>query len=198
MGRLLIVLGVILLIVGIALPFVSSTGFLRGIGGIQDTVTATAEELCNPGEKLIEEGGASGRTGTSDFGTGRTVTYYCENEAGERRDVSDKFYNQMLTGVGGIFGSVGSLLTGGLAGMGVSVIGILLLVVGIILSVRRRPRQAAAYTVNFQQGSPMILGGNGQMADFVRQQLDAAYQSGQITREQYDAALEKLKRQQQQ
>ncbi|MBX3063709.1 MAG: hypothetical protein KF726_12070 [Anaerolineae bacterium] len=196
MGRLLILLGVILLVVGVALPFISSTGFLRGIGGIQNTVTATAEELCNPGEKLIEEGGAAGRTGTSDFGTGRTVTYYCENEAGVRRDVSEKFYNQMLTGVGGIFGSVGTLMTGGLAGMGVSVVGVLLLIFGIILTVRRRPRQMAAYTVNLQQGNPMILGNRGQMADFVRQQLDAAYQNGQISREQYDAALEKLNRQQ--
>ncbi|MFN8417826.1 MAG: hypothetical protein U0528_01035 [Anaerolineae bacterium] len=196
MGRLLILLGVILLVVGVALPFISSTGFLRGIGGIQNTVTATAEELCNPGEKLIEEGGASGRTGTSDFGTGRTVTYYCEDEAGVRRDVSDKFYNQMLTGVGGIFGSVGTLMTGGFAGMGVSVVGVLLLIFGIILTVRRRPRQMAAYTVNLQQGNPMIMGNRGQMADFVRQQLDAAYQNGQISREQYDAALEKLNRQQ--
>lgn len=226
MGRILVVIGVLMLAAGVIVPFAGSFGFLTNMGQIGEIVTADEAELCNDDETLETESGPASRTSTDDMTMGRTVLYYCVNEEGERRDVSETFFSEMMSETGGILGGVGSMLTSGLAATGLSMGGVALIVVGVLMTVRTRPR-----VVN-QFGQPVrridLRGGNspvgtspfgnspvgappssanptqtppnagrmqGDVIDFVRDQLDTAYRNGQITREDYDRAVEKLRRQ---
>ena len=226
MGRLLILIGVLMLAAGVIVPFAGSFGFLSNMGQIDEIVTADEAELCNDGETLETESGPSTRTSTSDFTTGRTVIYYCVDGDGGRRDVSETFYTGMMRETGSIFGGVGSMLTSGLAATGLSMGGVGLIIVGVLMTFRTRPRVVnqfgqpvtridlrgggntpigtspfgnspigtAPNSVNSVQTPPNAGGMQGDVIDFVRDQLDAAYRNGQITREDYDRAIEKLNR----
>lgn len=225
MGRILVVIGVLMLAAGVIVPLAGSFGFLSDMGQIGEVVTADEAELCNDGETLETEGGASTRTSTNGFGTGRNVTYYCVDANGGRRDVSDSFYSQMVRESGGILGGVGSMLTSGLAATGLSMGGVALIIVGVLMTVRTGARVTNQFgqpvtRVNLRGGnSPVVVspfgdspvgtaprspnptqtpsdagGVQGNVLDFVRDQLDTAYRNGQITREDYDRAIEKLNR----
>lgn len=226
MGRILVVIGVLMLAAGVVVPLAGSFGFLSDIGQIGEIVTADAMDLCETGETLETESGASSRTSTGDFTTGRTVLYYCVNAEGERRDVSESFYSQMMRESGGILGGIGPMLTSGLAATGLSMGGVALIVVGVLMTVRTRPRVVNQFgqpvtridlrgggnspvgtspfgnspvgvppsTANPMQTPPNAGGMQGDVIDFVRDQLDTAYRNGQITREDYDRAVDKLNR----
>ena len=224
MGRILVVIGVLMLAAGVIVPLAGSFGFLSNIGQIGEIVTADAADLCETGETVETEGGASGRTSTSDFTTGRTVLYYCVDTNGGRRDVSESFYSQMMRESGGILGGVGPMLTSGLAATGLSMGGVALIIVGVLMTVRTRPRVVNQFgqpvtridlrgggsspvgtspfgnspvgvppsAANSTQTPPNAGGMQGNVIDFVRDQLDTAYRNGQITREDYDRAVDKL------
>ena len=225
MGRILVIIGVLMLAAGIIVPFAGSFGFLSNIGQINEVVTADEAELCNDGETLETDSGPSTRTSTDNFTTGRNVTYYCVNASGDRRDVSEAFFSGMLTETGGIFSGVGSMLTSGLAATGLSMGGVALIIVGVLMTVRTRPRVVNQFgqpvtridlrggnspvgtspfgnspigvpptSANPTQTPPNAGGMQGDVIDFVRDQLDTAYRNGQITREDYDRAVEKLNR----
>lgn len=225
MGRLLIVVGVLMLAAGVIVPFAGSFGFLSNMGQIDEIVTADEAELCNDGETLETVSGPSTRTSTDGFGTGRNVTYYCVNAEGERRDVSEAFFSDMMAGTGSIFSGVGSMLTSGLAATGLSMGGVALIIVGVLMTFRTGPRVVNQFgqpvtrinlrggnspvgvspfsdspvgvppsSANPTQSPPNAGGMQGDVIDFVRDQLDTAYRNGQITREDYDRAIEKLNR----
>jgi hypothetical protein len=131
MRKLMIVGGIILIVVGFA---GTMFGTFSGFSQIGSLVTATedAARYCNQGETLVEEGGASEYT--PGQGYGRSVRYYCESENGTRREVTGEF-------VQGLFGQVGNLFSGfgsGFPFIIVSMVGVLLLIVGILWSVSRR------------------------------------------------------------
>jgi hypothetical protein len=226
MGRILVVIGVLMLAAGVIVPFAGSFGFLTNMGQISEIVTADEAELCNDDETLETESGPASRTSTDDMTMGRTVLYYCVNEEGERRDVSETFISDMMSETGGILGGVGSMLTSGLAATGLSMGGVALIVVGVLMTVRTRPRVVNQFgqpvtridlrggnspvgtspfgnspvgappsSANPTQTPPNAGGMQGDVIDFVRDQLDTAYRNGQITREDYDRAVEKLRRQ---
>jgi hypothetical protein len=225
MGRILVIIGVLMLAAGIIVPLAGSFGFLSNIGQIGEVVTADAADLCETGERLETESGASSRTSTGDFTTGRTVLYYCVDANGGRRDVSEAFYSQMIGEAGGIFSGVGSMLTSGLAATGLSMGGVALIIVGVLMTIRTRPRVVNQFgqpvtrvdlrggnspigsapfgnspvgmspnAANPTQTPPNAGGMQGDVIDFVRDQLDTAYRNGQITREDYDRAVDKLNR----
>jgi hypothetical protein len=225
MGRLLIVVGVLMLAAGVIVPFAGSFGFLSNMGQVGEIVTADEAELCNDGETLETESGPSTRTSTDGFGTGRNVTYYCVNAEGERRNVSEAFFSDMMAETGSIFSGVGSMLTSGLAATGLSMGGVALIIVGVLMTFRTGPRVVNQFgqpvtrinlrggnspvgvspfgdspvgvppsSANPTQSPPNAGGMQGDVIDFVRDQLDAAYRNGQITREDYDRAIEKLNR----
>jgi hypothetical protein len=225
MGRLLVIIGVLMLAAGVIVPFAGSFGFLSNIGQIGEVVTADAADLCETGETMEPESGASSRTSTGDFTTGRTVLYYCVDANGGRRDVSDAFYSQMMRETGGIFSGVGSMLTSGIAATGLSMGGVALIIIGVLMTVRTRPRVVNEFgqpvtrinlrggntpvgtspfgdspigvppnNANLTQTPPSAGGMQGDVIDFVRNQLDTAYRNGQITREDYDRAVDKLNR----
>lgn len=224
MGRILVVIGVLMLAAGVIVPFAGSFGFLTNMGQIGEIVTADETELCNDDETLETESGPASRTSTDDMTMGRTVLYYCVNEEGERRDVSETFISDMMSETGGILGGVGSMLTSGLAATGLSMGGVALIVVGVLMTVRTRPRVVNQFgqpvtRINLRGGNspvgtspfgnspvgvppssanptqtPDVGGMQGDVIDFVRDQLDTAYRNGQITREDYDRAVDKLNR----
>lgn len=219
MGRILIVVGVLMLIAAFALPFASSLGFINNIGAFTQEVTRdpTAAELCNTGETLDIVQGPSTRT-TSTSTAGRVTTYFCVDASGERRDVTGSFVSDLFTTVGSTTGGIGQLISGSIASVGLSVGGIALIIFGALIASRgsRRPRQVfgAQYPFNPSNNpsanSPIGVGpatpivkvdqdNFGQhdansVVNFVRDQLDAAYRSGQISRDDYDRAIEKLNR----
>lgn len=216
MGRILIFVGVLMLIAAFGLPFVSSLGFLDSIGSITQEAMRepTAAELCNAGETLDIVQGASTRTTGSQGSSGRPTSYFCVDAAGERRDVTGSFVGELLTNVTGSTGGIAQFITGSLASVGLTFGGIALIVVGALMASRnsRRPRQVTGMQSPFgpSNNSPIGVGPTtpvinvdqqtfGQhdansVVNFVRDQLDAAYRSGQISREDYDRSIENLNR----
>jgi hypothetical protein len=147
MGRILIFLGILGIIGGILIgvigPFVGGFGF----GDFRDAIDTAANnresaaELCNEGETLEVDRGASTRTQGQGFSA--SVSYYCVNNDGVRRDVTGAFVEEM---VGGVFGA----LPGFLGAIGLSVImsvcGMGLLVIGIVVSIFRGRRGVQVIT----------------------------------------------------
>lgn len=198
MGRVLVIVGVLLLIVGVALPFASSFGFMRDIGSFTQSVVTdpTAAEFCEPSETLETEQGASTRTGTSSTsGTGRTTLYFCVNSSGERRDVTASVVGNLLGEAATLGGPIGSIITGSIGAVALTGGGIALIVIGALVAARSGSRSARRIVGVEQPFNPTNPGEAGQsMIDVLKAQLDAAYRSGQLSREDYDRALEQLKR----
>lgn len=148
MSRLALVVGVLLVLVG-------GAGIVIGVIGIptqfasviNQAVTPTAEELCNPGETLDEVTGQEEYTALE--GWRHSVQYYCVNDAGVRRDVTGNFVQGML---GEAFGGVGSLLIPIISSF-LCVPGLILLVLGLIFS-RRRVANSNVVVRTYSYGSP--------------------------------------------
>ncbi len=198
MGRILVVVGVVLVIVGVIVPFANSFGFMRDIGSFTQNVATepTADELCEPGETLEVVQGPSTRTGTSSTsGTGRTTLYYCVTSAGEQRDVTATVVGNLIGEAATLGGPIGSILAGSLGSMVLAGGGIGLIVIGALVAARRGSRTARRVVGVEQPFNPTNTGGGGQsMVDMLKVQLDAAYRNGQLAREDYERALEQLKR----
>jgi hypothetical protein len=226
MGRILILLGVLALCAGIVVPIASSLNMIGSFGiQIEDAITPTAAEYCNSGETLETTSGPSTRANSGSFQTARVTFYFCQNSAGERREVTDAVNRDLLGGPSGFLGNISSIFTGGLAAVGFSMGGIALIIVGVLMTFRTRPRVVNQFgqpvtrinlrggnspvgvspfgdspvgvppsSANPTQTPPNAGGMQGDVIDFVRDQLDTAYRNGQITREDYDRAIEKLNR----
>jgi hypothetical protein len=230
MGRFLVIVGILMLVAGIAVPIATSLSVFGNFGAqIEDAINPSAEEYCNPGETIETTAGASSRTTTNGFTTGRVMSYFCENSAGERREVTDAVNRDIIGSPSGFLGSIGSMVAGPLAAIGLSMGGIVLIIAGVLMSVRSRARvyqfgqpyaQPGASAVNLRGNSPVGTspfgdspvgvppaggytlpqpppnagGMQGDVVDFVRNQLDTAYRNGQISRDDYDRAVEKLNR----
>lgn len=157
MGRILILLGVAMIIFSIV---AFSSSIMGTIGGAVNSAvntaisTPNADEYCNPDETLEESQGSSQYTPGQGYAS--SVQYYCVDDAGNRRDVTGQFAENLLGGMSGIFSSFSSpfrmeyvALFGG---------GVLALFIGIFVSVSRgRRRFAAAQTMNFDfsSGTPV-------------------------------------------
>lgn len=150
MGRVLTVLGVLTLLVGIAGtifsvagPFLNLSGLPFNFNPAQSAVDSAlegpqAEDLCEPGEQIVTEGGQSERGPTGEWR--HPVRIYCVDDAGNRRDVTENF-------AGDLVGQAFDSLPGFLGGIGLSFcfssligLGIVLMVIGLVVSRRRQPQ----------------------------------------------------------
>ena len=207
MSKLVMFLGIVLIVVGFAGTALGMTGVTSQFtNAITQATSANAEDLCNPGEKLEEEGGAESYS--PGVGYGRTVQYYCVNAAGTRREVTGEFVQGML-------GDVGSALMPMLSGGLITIISPLILTFGFILAIlgfvfsRRRgaavtqyvytehgipntfnvsSRQAPSSTFSFPTPrSPQ----SGDLSAKLRQ-LDEARQSGLLTEDEYQRMRQEI------
>src|SRR5687767_11808647 len=122
MGRILLVIGIIMSVVGCAIPFITMGGMFANMAPMMDLATdsdAREAELCEEGETLEEEQGAS--TYTQGQGYGRSTTLYCVDEEGNRRDVTmdlvegmlgDNFFSSISNTVGQTFLATGLSIVG--------------------------------------------------------------------------------------
>ncbi len=219
MGRLLIILGIIALVAGIGgmtLGFLAP--FQNMMGGIMNAAISTpdAAGYCNPGETLEQESGAS--VYTPGQGYGRSVQYYCVDDSGNRRNVTDQFVENLMGDVGGIFDNVSGIISSSLLMTGLTVVGIVLLILGIAVSARRRGAQAFMTPggVVYSAGPTVRVGGRTvaggvDLGDVIQQaqqlkatqqetgsltarlqQLEKAYEARLITREEYDRLRQQL------
>jgi hypothetical protein len=209
MRVLLIIGGILLMVAGIAgMAFSMFAGFGSGI---QEAVSAavegpTAAELCKPGETLVEETGGSEYT--PGVGYGRSVTYYCEDSEGNRRDVTGDFANDLIGDIGTSLMPSFNFRIEFIALVG---IGLLILLVGIFSglarrgSVDERPGMAvgpgtgvsvggqpaalfgsdfASLAQRIQQSQPVSSAGGESLAEKLRQ-LDVARGANLITEDEY-------------
>lgn len=151
MYRLLNIFGILLLLVGIiggiagaALPFINPPALNVDPQAMQD--------LCGPGERVVEETGSSSYT--PGMGYGSTAMIYCVNDAGDRRLVTGDFVQRLFGNIpgfaGGLFASIG-LTT---ICFSLVPIGVIMIVFGLLLNPNRRRVMALKqyYTVG---GTPI-------------------------------------------
>ena len=161
MRVLLIIGGILLMVAGIGGMVLS---MFSGFGsGIQEAVSAavegpTAEELCEPGETLVEVTGDSEYT--PGVGYGRSVSYYCEDSEGNRRDVTGDFANDLIGDIGTNIMPSFNFRMEFIALIGV---GLLLLLVGIFSGLARRG--SVDVRPGMAVGSGIPLGGQPAHAD---------------------------------
>ena len=113
-GRLIALVGIAVMgfgIFGIIRANQSITGL--NLGNTMNLATdakAREAQLCKPGEKLEENKGASQYTPGQGYAS--SVTLYCVNNDGVKRDVTGEFATGMVGQVGGIFSGVMSGMMG--------------------------------------------------------------------------------------
>jgi hypothetical protein len=150
MRNLLIVLGIIALVAGVAVPVVTSfTSFgSNPFSNLIDTVSdpdAIAAGFCEEGEQLEVDQGASQYNPNTGV-TGRSTAYYCV-EDGVRRDVTGLFVQETM---GEAFDGVASFLPGLIGTSILSCLlvplGVVLIIAGIVVGIRQRQSQMANAT----------------------------------------------------
>lgn len=198
MGRILFVIGIIMTVAGCAIPFVTMGGMFANMAPMMDLATdrdAREAELCNvaEGETLEEVQGAS--TYTQGHGYGRSTTLYCVDEEGNRRDVTMDLVEGMLGD--DLFGSISNTIGQTFLATGLSIVGVILMVVGAIMSLGKRknvmmvnPYNAAINMNPMQPMQPSQNNPQGLTAQL--QQLEQAYKQNLISREEYDKARQNL------
>jgi hypothetical protein len=207
MGRLLIFLGILGIIGGVLIGVLGAFGSGFGFSGFQDVINAsvngeeTAAALCREGETLETTRGAS--TYTQGTGWAASVSYYCVNGDGERREVTGEFVQTL-------FGGVTDALPGLLGGIGLSTLlstcGTGLLVLGIIVAIMRGRRgMQVASPQTYVAGADLnsILAARAKNAPVMTvgtpnvssgsltarlEQLKAAFDKKLISQEEYDRA----------
>ncbi len=207
MRILLILAGIGLLSVGI---FGITSGMFSFGPGFQEAINnavegPSAEALCKPGETLVEEGGQSEYT--PGQGYGRSVAYYCEDSAGNRRDVTGDFASDLLGSVStNLFGAP-NLRVEYLAAAG---LGLVLLLVGVFSGLRSKnvdvrpgvavnaPFGGQAVTWTVPEGTRPTLaeriqqaGSTSNLADKLRE-LDIARGANLITEEEYQRMRQQI------
>ena len=203
MGRILVVIGIIMTIVGFAAPMFSLGGMFSNMDSMMELATdkeAREAELCEEGETLEEEQGAS--VYTQGQGYGRPTTLYCVNEDGERRDVTMDMVEGMLGD--DFFSSISNTVGQTFLSIGLSIVGIFLMVIGGIMSLggkRKNMMMVNPYnsSINMNPMQPIqpmqptqAAENNPQSLTAQLQQLEQAYKQNLISREEYDKARENL------
>ena len=165
MGRFLVFLGLLGIFAGVGgIIYSSFTPFTTN--NIADSVTNIDEKaraMCTANEELLVEQGSSTRTTTSTTGTtGRTVLYYCVNDAGNRRDITGEVIGDTVGNViNETFGSLGSVFASSLVWMGVIVFSTFIVILGGMMSARYRMRTGGIGRRGFMitvNGQPIQIG----------------------------------------
>lgn len=144
MGRFLVFLGLLGIFAGVGgiiyssfIPF-TNNDIVESVTNIEEKARA----MCTANEELLVEEGSSTRTTSSTTGTtGRTILYYCVNDAGNRRDITgDVIGDTVGNVVTATFGSLGSVFASSLVWMGVIVFSTFIIILGGMMSARHRMR----------------------------------------------------------
>jgi hypothetical protein len=213
MGRILLVLGILLLVGG---TIVSIAGSFLGFGnmfsgGLGDTLEAatngeeTAAQFCEEDEELVTERGATSYTPGTGYGT--NVTYYCEDNAGNRRNVTGDFVEALVGDLPqNILGSMLPMFGSAALGMGAIMLGVLFLIIGAIMMSRKRMASMRTFTVNPGAGGVVFGGlnssiqgmpvnrpaaGGGNLAEKLKQ-LEALRDQGLISAEEFAKMRQQL------
>jgi hypothetical protein len=204
MGRFLVILGIILMIVGFAAPMFTMGGLFSSLDPMLNLATdsdAREDELCEEGEHLEEEGGAS--VYTQGQGYAHTVVSYCVDEDGNKRDVTMDLVDSMLGD--NFFGGIGDMIGQTFIFVGLGTLGIILTVIGAIMSATGKRKGMLVMnpynaSFNMQPMQPMNPSNFAsqtpsnvpQNLTAQLQQLEQAFNSNLITREEYDKARQNL------
>jgi hypothetical protein len=156
-GKLLALIGIAMIGFGI-FGIVRSSQSLMGANfgnTMQLALDTKAREaqFCKSGEKLEEDKGPSEYDAVQGH-YASSLTLYCVNDNGDKRDVTEEFGNSMVSQVGDIFGGVFSGLLGTAVYFVLIAFGLVFTIIGLLLASRRR-----AQTVAF--GVPGTGGGIG-------------------------------------
>lgn len=156
MGRLLSLIGIIMMIGG---GFGLGGSILQPIGDIvssvnPEAIAEQASELCNDAETIEVEQGQE--TYSPSSGWARPSYFYCVDGQGNRREVTQEFGAELI---GTTTSTALSAFSSAFLWMGVSTIGFFLLIIGIIVSVRKRAKSANM----LQYGSSSPISGNPAM-----------------------------------
>ena len=213
MGRILTLLGVLVLLAGIAGSVWSFLGpmlnpmnsmFNPGADAMQAALDGPrAEDLCEPGETIETDEGQSGRTTGGTWG--RSITVYCVDDEGNRRDVTNEFGGNLLgqafTGIPAFLGGVGLSM----CFTSLIAVGVVLLVIGSVIT--RRSRQQNMVTVGGIPGVQVYTNQPGavDVSRYVQQQskpggdltaklrqLEEARNKGLISAEEYDRLRQQI------
>ena len=106
MSRILFFLGIVLMIVGfVGVVFGLITVPQQIIGTVSQAKNPDVKSLCKPGETLATEEGPE-EYDINQHLYDRSTTFYCVNDAGVKRDVTQQFANGFVQNLFGSFGSV--------------------------------------------------------------------------------------------
>lgn len=220
MGRLLFVVGILMIlasIVGSILPF---TGFQLNFNPQPD-----ASALCKDGEMLIEETGAS--VYTPGQGYASPIRFFCQDSSGERYEVTGNFAEGLIGDVSNTVSGVMDMFTSLIIWVFVLIVGIVLMIIGGMMSRGRRYRNMTMPIITSSYPSSPVGGtptgdsltmvqthldtgsratstprwgtptiplsppNTGDLASRL-QQLDGARQAGLISQEEYERLRQRL------
>ncbi len=216
-GRLLALVGVAMIGFGVFGIVRASQSFANmNLGNTMQLATdakAREAQLCKPGEKLEEPKGASQYTPGRGYAS--SVTLYCVNSEGQKREVTGEFANSLLGGVGNIFGNALSGLVGVVIYPILIVVGVILTIIGSLISRRRTvpvsfgvvgAGSPSVYTTTYtsqnpggsidlnqiiQQARDMKAGASGDLSARLKQ-LEDAKNAGLISQTEYDRARQNI------
>ncbi len=216
-GRILALIGVVMIGFGIFGIIRASQSLLgMDLGNTMQLATdakAREAQLCKPGEKLEEPKGASQYTPGQGYAS--SVTLYCVNSEGQKREVTGDFANSLLGGVGNIFGNALSGLASAVIYPILIVIGVILAIIGLLISRRRSPTVSfgvvgtsnpSVYTTTYtsqnpggsidlnqviQQARDMKASAGGDLSTRLKQ-LEDAKNAGLISQTEYDRARQNI------
>ncbi|MBZ0285476.1 MAG: SHOCT domain-containing protein [Anaerolineae bacterium] len=206
MGRLMLFVGIILIVVGVIGISSSMSNF---VPPNLESIEASTQNLCNEGETLVEERGASEFTPGQGYGS--SVRYFCENSEGQRREVTGEFVENVFGEISTIFPALGgSLLFVGLCGLGglIAFIGFIVVLVsggsrsrtvavpvGVPTGVRvsGQPISSTDDLASFlgQSSTSKPASSAGDLAAKLRQ-LETARQNNLISQEEYDRMRQQI------
>jgi hypothetical protein len=158
MGKILALLGVVLIGLGV---YGLASGFLNipAIPNVAETIDAS--RYCREGETLDQENGATSYTPGQGYAS--TVQYYCVDQNGNRRDITDEFNENLVDSVSGIMSSFSGIFNFDMKNFALIGGGILLLIVGLIVGLRRSVSSVPVQVVGSLGGSQPVMTTTGRV-----------------------------------
>ena len=188
MSRLVFFLGIVLMIVGfVGVVFGLITVPQQIISTVSQATNPDVKSLCKPGETLATEEGPE-EYDTVQHLYNRSTSFYCVNDAGVQRDVTQQFADGFVQRM---IGSFGSVIVPALSCV-LCTFGFIFTLFGGMFYLRRR---AVRSVLALQTDPPVVTqnrsSGNSALSAKLNQ-LEEARQSGLITEEEYQRKRQEI------